>query len=412
MKVQCEKLLIIILGLVPWLISCQKSEVDVADEMFDLPISFALQEVGAISTKALSFPDGEHPMQPGEAVRPVFVDKVRVNIYYRLKDGTYKNNIEGFAFLKSQELQAYMDNETGFYTAKGTISLRKDYEYRVTAMGYNSEKQEDGLFRFGLVEGNPFSDSYIELTEAVNYKTPELFFGTPVSSVQQDTIFRYREDDKSRESLTGWLFRGVAGVEISLNNVPATVSKIELLAISLNTKSKARWYNDFKTPYELMTSQDKYGGFVLNSWERPATAGNEGGAAVETISLVGGNLLSVKSALAIRVIDAGSVFYKLLRVREVRQPKEENITRVAPPDGGDGTGIITPEEGDGDPDKPVDPGLSEYEIPFLRNHYYRITADYQRLSNLQYITTVVVNPEWDADISLSLGDAIKNNVTP
>lgn len=394
---------VILLVFLPCIISCQKSEIETDnEETFEIPVSFDLLQAGSLTTKSADIPDGERPMQPAESVRPVFVDQVRLNIYTRPK-GDYRNKIEDFAYYKSQNLTAYLDEASGYYAAQGVVSLKKNYEYRVTALAYNTTANEKGLFT--VKENELFKDASMKLSDTENYQTPELFFGTPVLE-SGDTVFWY-DEGKKNELLTGWLYRGVAGVELNIDNVPAKVKKIELLADSMHTESHIRWYSDFIGAYSLVKKSTPQGGFVLKSWEK----GESDNLDEITVSMIGANLLPVCTTLALRITeedDAGldKVYYTLLRVREVGQPRNsDSILKVAPPDDGNGTGIIPDGDGDGENPDPEPPDFSEYEICFKRNNYYRINADYNKLTMQNYIVRVTVNPNWDADVSLTLGEA-------
>ena len=82
---------------------------------------------------------------------------------------------------------------------------------------------------------------------------------------------------------------------------------------------------------------------------------------------------------------------------------EDFQTRALPPDEGNGTGIIPGEkEYPDNPEEPENPEEDPYKVCFLRNNYYRLEGDFQNLTTEKYVLKVTVNPNWDADINLSL----------
>lgn len=381
----------------------------VIPETMEVPISFDLSMTGP-ATRAFDEPDIST-----EEVRQTSVDRVNVYVYSRPDDETYPNDLAGFKRHGGVvTLHAVENNDGGVaghlpanYTASGVLSLSSGNEYRITAVAYSAEKGEGDLF---AMEGDYLEQqAHIELTDGVQYKTPELFFGTVVHNYT-DTIFHYddvKNDPAGQTSLTGWLYRGVAGIEIKLTNVPESVTKIELLADTIYTKVGASHYDDFLHAYEAK-KDTKYEHFVLGEVELEKGEGDN-----KTIKIVGPNLLTnICTSLSLRITSEDeegkeSVEACRLRLRDVDESEvgeEEQQTRSIPSDGGNGTGIIPEGEViDPTPEDPSDDNeKNPYRVCFKRNNYYRIEGDYTQLRTFKYTLRVTVNPNWDMDVSLPL----------
>ena len=373
----------------------------VIPETMEVPISFDLSMTGP-ATRA--FP-------PEEAnVRDCYVDKVNVYMYSRPEDGNYVegNKRDGFTYRSQVTLTAQETGETGDkqprYTASGVLSLSSGYDYYITAVAYSQKQGEDKLFKRG--DNNYLMQSCLELTDS-EYKTPEFFFGTVVHN-ERDTVFNYQDVKNDKQtSLTGWLYRGVAGIEITLTNVPDSVKKIELLADTIYTKVGASHYDDFLHAYEAK-KDTKYEHFVLGKVEL-----EKGEGVNKTIKIVGPNLLTnICTSLSLRITSEDeegkeSVEACRLRLRDVDESEvgeEEKQTRSIPSDGGNGTGIIPEGEViDPTPEDPSDDNeKNPYRVCFKRNNYYRIEGDYTQLRTFKYTLRVTVNPNWDMDVSLPL----------
>ena len=369
----------------------------VVAETMEVPISFDLSMTGP-ATRA--FP-------PEEAnVRDCYVDKVNVYVYSRPEDGNYVegNKRDGFTYRSQVTLTAQETGGTGDkqprYTASGVLSLSSGYDYYITAVAYSQKQGEDKLFKKG--DNNYLIQSCLELTDS-EYKTPEFFFGTVVHN-ERDTVFNYQDVKNDKQtSLTGWLYRGVAGIEITLTNVPESVTKIELLADTIYTKVGASHYDDFLHAYEAK-KDTKYEHFVLGEVELEGDN--------KTIKIVGPNLLTnICTSLSLRITSEDedgkeSVEACRLRLRDVDESEvgEEEQTRSIPSDGGNGTGIIPEGEViDPTPEDPSDDNeKNPYRVCFKRNNYYRIEGDYTQLRTFKYTLRVTVNPNWDMDVSLPL----------
>ena len=380
----------------------------VIPETMEVPISFDLSMTGP-ATRAF-----DEPEISTENVRQTSVDRVNVYVYSRPDDETYPNDLAGFKRHGGVvTLHAVKNNEgevaghlPASYTASGVLSLSSGNEYRITAVAYSAEKEEGNLF---VMKGDYLEQqAHIELTDGEQYKTPELFFGTVVHNYT-DTIFHYddvKNDPAGQTSLTGWLYRGVAGIEITLTNVPESVTKIELLADTIYTKVGASHYDDFLHAY-APERELEYKRFVLGE------AVPEGEETDKTVKIVGPNLLTnICTSLSLRITSEDeegkeSVEACRLRLRDVDESEvgeEEQQTRSIPSDGGNGTGIIpngevidpTPEDPSDDNEK------NPYRVCFKRNNYYRIEGDYTQLRTFKYTLRVTVNPNWDMDVSLPL----------
>ena len=198
----------------------------------------------------------------------------------------------------------------------------------------------------------------------------------------------------------------MAGIEITLTNVPDSVKKIELLADTIYTKVGASHYDDFLHAYEAK-KDTKYEHFVLGKVEL-----EKGEGVNKTIKIVGPNLLTnICTSLSLRITSEDeegkeSVEACRLRLRDVDESEvgEEEQTRSIPSDGGNGTGIIPEGEViDPTPEDPSDDNeKNPYRVCFKRNNYYRIEGDYTQLRTFKYTLRVTVNPNWDMDVSLPL----------
>ena len=373
----------------------------VVAETMEVPISFDLSMTGP-ATRA--FP-------PEEAnVRECHVDRVNVYVYSRSEDGNYVegNKRDGFTYRSQVTLTAQETGGTGEgqprYTASGVLSLSSGYDYYITAVAYSQKQGEDKLFKRG--DNNYLMQSCLELIDFEQYKTPEFFFGTVVHN-EQDTVFNYQDVKNDKQtSLTGWLYRGVAGIEITLTNVSDTVKKIELLADTIYTKVGASHYDDFLHAY-APEKELEYKRFVLGE------AVPEGEETDKTVKIVGPNLLTnICTSLSLRITSVDeegkeSVEACRLRLRDVDESEvgeEEQQTRSIPSDGGNGTGIIPEGEViDPTPEDPSDDNVKNpYRVCFKRNNYYRIEGDYTQLRTFKYTLRVTVNPNWDMDVSLPL----------
>ena len=345
----------------------------VIPETMEVPISFDLSMTGP-ATRA--FP-------PKEAnVRDCYVDKVNVYVYSRPEDGNY---VEG--------------NKRDRFTYRSQVTLTAQ------KTGETGDKGEHEMFQRN---GTYLANSYLELLPKVeetptDYQTPELFFGTVVydETGERDTVFSYndvKDTPAGQTSLTGWLYRGVAGIEITLTNVPDSVKKIELLADTIYTKVGASHYDDFLHAY-APERELEYKRFVLG-----ATV-PEGEETDKTIKIVGPNLLTnICTSLSLRITGANGQSFCRLRLRDT-DGHDVPETRSIPSGGGNGTGIILggeetpeyPEEGgDGESEK------NPYQVCFKRNNYYQISGNYDSLLTQKYVLRVTVNPNWDMDVSLPL----------
>lgn len=387
-------------------------------ETLELPVSFNLLSSGSLPTKAQGDVDG-HPTEAAKEVREVKVDRVALYVYERAADGVYASDEEGF-YLDSDNrtkiLTCVKQATFPYFVAKGSISIRKNRQYRINAVAYSEENGEQKLFER---KGDRFDHTRLSLVNGPEYETPELFFGSVVCGgngkehfeegyVKGDTLFTYErlDRDKGKVLLTGWLYRCVAGIELNLRNMPDSVRKVELLADSIHTTVDAHAYANFLTPYDLKRD-GSYKHYVIgvDSLKDGETDWSGRG---DSTHIVGSNLLSVCTSLSLRVTTkSGKLEYCNLRFkpglpREGIDPSVPGL-RSLPGDGGNGTGIIpgNPDNPDpGDPDNP-DPD-DAFRVCFLRNNYYRIRGDYEKLTTMSYVLQVSVNPNWEGDVNLPL----------
>ena len=390
------------------IVSCTKENDDVTkvSETKEVPVSFSFQAIGGLTTKAGETDPAYH------YAREVSVDRVKLYVYKRASDAVYANDEEGFSLdegkgrvLTAVEQNGYDDNMTGqnttqpHFVARGTLQLESGYDYRITALGYSEAKGESGLFK---LNNGFFRTAEVELTDIVNYTTPELFWGNVVT-IDNDSIFSYETATDPDMELSGWLYRVVAGVELTLSNVPGNVQSIELMADSINIKSKARYYDDFLETYDMRKNTD-HTHYLLGKWERGDNTG-------EPCNIIGPNLFDICTSLSLRIkLDDDTEQYARLRIKEASS--DDNVsgqslgTKAIPGDGGNGTGIIPGgEETPEDPENPDDPDKNSFTVCFKRNNYYKIEGDYEKLMTNELNITVIVNPNWDADVSLTLGEA-------
>lgn len=390
-----KQLLYVISFLICWsflTIGCESEEnlKKRGDDFVEVPLEFTLRSGELLGKDSFK-------VNP----RPIFVDRVKVYVYQRPLGKKYETDLDGFQKTDEVKLVAHEVSGDGVipprYEAYGKVQVKQGYEYRMTAMAYSEQLREDTLFG---VENAFFADAEVVLKDVKEYTTPELFFGNVVYQ-DKDTIFRFENGMDEMKRLSGWLYRGVAGVELQLHNVARDVKRVELLADSIYSRVKAREYTDFHTGYDMQKDGD-FVHFVLDSWNRDVDKIEKG-----TITLVGVNLFEICTSLSLRITLAGEgetdkQTVCRLRVVKKNKPGTTKLLYALPGDGGNGTGIIpggeqTPEE----PEKP-ETERNPYQICFKRNNYYRLTGDYEKLLSQDYAIQVVVNPNWDGDIYLPL----------
>lgn len=368
---------------------------------WDVPVSFVVQSSASSSaTAGSSWDNGENP--PYANVRGLYTDRIQLNVYKRTKDGAYADDADGFVFDKKVVLTcavpggAYLYPHYRYAYATGVVNMDKAYEYRVTAVGYAEQRRERALF--SITESGAFADAEVSLTDAVQYATPELFFGTPrygadMTDKEAGTVvFSY--ESGAVNALGGWLYRCVAGAELTLMKVPPEVKALALVADSVNTQCKSTCYDDFKTPEGKngVAEVDGTDGFVLDTWTRPRDWVSVYGVAAETDSIDvvmdRSNLFPVTSTLYVRITleneDGGDDEIMAVPLR-MKMRTDSN---------GD---VITPDAVN------TDAQLAEGTLVFERNHYYRIAGEYERLITKKLPLVIIVNPNWDGDIDLTPG---------
>lgn len=377
----------------------------------ELPISFNVELLGETRTKA----DGNDSQLQGidaKRVRAVYVDHIRLNVFKRKtgEEHFFLDDANQNIVLRCQEQTTFP-----YYIARGSIHIQEGHEYRLTATGYSIGMGEDALFERNK-DRKRFDHARLELTDKDEYKTPEFFFGTPLFEGKEVFSFDEMEAKQGKGNLEGWLYRGVAGIEVNLSNVKG-IQKIELLADSIHTMVNISEYDDFLAPFE-MKKDGKFQHFVLGVDSLEAGVDEFEG---DSVHIIGANLLPICTSLSLRITKKateadkpGEVIYTRMQLLESRlisptdtieyeKPASGLETRSVPGDeGGNGTGII-PDDPDfpETPDQPDD-NKRPYTVCFKRNHYYRIGGDYDKLNTMQYVFNVVVNPNWDRTVNLSL----------
>ncbi len=403
---------------------CDADDSAVAEvkETAEVPVEFSLTSSGRdLTTRATPL------MPPVANLRDIFVDKVKVYTYKRPANQAYKNEMEGFVQADIVKLPATRVGVPGKegqprYMAKGKVPIESGYQYRISAVAYSENQGEEPLF---AMNKSFFSYAEIALQDKEEYKTPELFFGNVVAkgSEKVDTVFNYDAVKDKQSMLSGWLYRGVAGIELGLAKVEDNVKKIELLADSINTRVKARLYDDFHTTYGKQRD-GHFKHFLLGTWERGVDKKIQ---PHDSIYISNMNLLEVCTSLSLRITiedENGGADKRVVCRVKVRLDDEKADTgknegtegqqnaqlRSIPGDGGNGTGIIP---GGGqiptDPENPKpETEKNPHQICFKRNHYYILRGDYSELTTMKYVLQVTVNPNWDGDVYLPLDKSEKS----
>lgn len=390
----------------------------VQPEFKELPISFQLEHLGQPKTKAVDNNDSNLHGIDHKLVRPIYVDHIRLNVFKRVIG-------EEHFFLDDQNanvvLTCVKQNQFPYRKAYGNIQIQKNHEYRLTAVGYSVEKEEEKLFKRDE-NRKRFDHARLELTDTEEYKTPEFFFGTPLFQGAETFTYDQMDEMQGKGALEGWLYRGVAGIEVNLGNIAKDVHKVELLADSIHTMVDINHYDDFLAPYEKKRD-GKFHHFVIGA---DSLKEGEEEFKENEVHITGANLLPVCTSLSLRITKKatetgkpGEVLYTRMQLFETRLISPDDTityekpvpgwkTRSIPDDAGNGTGII-PDNPDfpENPDEP-DGDKNPYTVCFQRNHYYRIVGDYDKLNTMQYVFNVVVNPNWDRTVNLSLDKSGKS----
>lgn len=385
-----------LVGLLLAVSSCQSDEEWTDDSVVKVPVSFLLQSSGTRAEDSENNGGtGEEPLIKNP--RNLYADRVQLNVYRRAAEGNYTNETDGFVIDQTLTLKCMPIAEgNSFRRATGVANLKKGYEYRTTALAYSDEKKEKPLFSFTHATENAFVNAKITLTNQEQYKTPELFFGTPRYGATPENknagtvVFTTYRD--SGIGIYGILYRCVAGVELTLTEVPSTVSKLTLLAGKLHTESTAMNYDDFLNPSgEKVSNPTQNNKFILTQWERPT---NETG--VMEVKLTDANLLPVDASPLYMLITQTDGTESIVHIH-VKHKNTGSEQTDSYPEGGSGTGIIpNPEE------TPDDPIINRGDLNFKRNHYYRITGSYKQLTTSELPLMVTINPYWDGDHELDM----------
>ena len=381
-------------------------------ESIKVPIAFNLLDVGSLTTRVS--PDDN--LSYGGNVRPNTINAVNVYVYSRDADGSYRDYADGFTlgYTYTLPVQDLGNKKWPRYVASGEIEMSSSKEYRINAVAYNTSKSGDNSFQ---LNGSFFKQAEIELinpTEQANKQDqyhPELFFGT-VLFEDTDSIFTYERTKNNKAGLSGWLYRGVAGIELFLYNIPDNVKDIKLVASEINTKVHARWYDDFVSSYEkigqeLIDENSIVLGHGIIEVDADSKYENK-----KICRIVGPNILTnICTILGVVIAtedtpDDGeeniSYSYARLRLKETGsepgisytpEDNEDLTTKTVPSDDGLGTGIIPDNDLPTDPEHPEeDDPLYPFRVCFVRNNYYKIEGNFERLNQQKYTLRVIVNP--------------------
>lgn len=394
-------------------------------ESIKVPIAFNLLDVGSLTTRVS--PDDNHSY--GGNVRPNTVNAVNVYVYSRDADGSYRDYADGFTlgYTYTLPVQDLSDKKWPRYVASGEIEMSSSKEYRINAVAYNTSKSGDNSFQ---LNGSFFKQAEIELinpTEQANKQDqyhPELFFGT-VLFEDTDSIFTYERTKNNKAGLSGWLYRGVAGIELFLYNIPDNVKDIKLVASEINTKVHARWYDDFVSSYEKIGQELIDENSIVLGHGIIEVDGDSKYENKKICRIVGPNILTnICTMLGVVIATETSpgddtenieYSYARLRLKETSsvpgvpyypEDDEDLTTRTVPDDDGLGTGIIPDNDLPTDPEHPEeDDPLYPFRVCFMRNNYYKIEGNFERLNQQKYTLRVIVNPNWDQKVSLTLEEA-------
>ena len=180
-------------------------------EFKELPISFQLEHLGQQHTKAVDNNDSNLHGIDHKLVRPIYVDHIRLNVFKREVG-------EEFFFLDENNrniiLTCIEQTQFPYFIAYGNINIQKNHEYRLTAVGYSEKQGEDTLF-VRNENRKRFDHARLELTDREEYKTPEFFFGTPLFQGAETFTYDQMDEMQGKGALEGWLYRGVAGIEVN-----------------------------------------------------------------------------------------------------------------------------------------------------------------------------------------------------
>ena len=330
------------------------------------------------------------------------------------KDNSAAFNSDGFiqdGGNTLKEVKSVVGSTSDMKEAHGTITKSKDYEYRIFALGYDTARVDDHPvnnrnineredFKIvdaqgkGINENTTLSEvklqlvkrKYSELSESLAHslykgysatkinnhitgywaRTPEIFYGTCYSANKQDETISFQDDNV----VTGTLYRGVARVFVTINNLKDVLSlstrhvcAFSLLIDSLRTEVHLNSYDNFKTPEALLLqpckdeSSFKYGSDANSKNYMTFTAVAGENTCMEDSSSITLSffVLPTITQMRTRYITNGPA-HRDKRTYEayIAVPSESN--------GNQATGVI-------------DPGAAGKKFYFRRNQKYVITGD-------------------------------------
>lgn len=286
------------------------------------------------------------------------------------------------------ECKDYPDASPYKKQAKGKITKQKGYEYKVIALGYNTEREDnyptgnnsfDERSCFQIVAGDgrgidestslsevklkliPFKYSNIsdELAGTIEdqitgawLRTPELFFANCSIAGDEDGIIQFADT----KEITGVLKRGVAQVNLNITDVHGAASsgrhvcQFSFLADVLNTEVRLENYDCFLQPSAPLGANAESG------YTGRFTALNGEGTCLEKINpeIFTVYVLPTVTSLRIRYKTSGML-------HGLDNYFDSDIAVTSKSDGNQATGIIDPEGG----------GKTFY---LRRNHRYTING--------------------------------------
>lgn len=286
------------------------------------------------------------------------------------------------------ECKDYPDASPYKKQAKGEITKQKGYEYKVIALGYNTEREDDyptgknpfderDCFQIvagdgrGIDESTSLSEvklkliplSYSDISSALAgtiedqitgawLRTPELFFANCSIAGDEDGIIQFADT----KEITGVLKRGVAQVNLNIEKLQGVTSLAErkamqfsFLADVLNTEVRLENYDCFLQP---STPQGQY---------KPEYTGKftalTGTTDCKDLSKISFSVYVLPTVTSLRV--------RYMTAYDTKVPVERffdsDIAVTSKSDGNQATGIIDPEGG----------GKTFY---LRRNHRYTING--------------------------------------
>lgn len=298
------------------------------------------------------------------------------------------------------ECKDYPDASPYKKQAKGEITKQKGYEYKVIALGYNTEREDDyptgknpfderSCFQIvagdgrGIDESTSLSEvklkliplSYSDISSDFDLadtnkdqitgawlRTPELFFANCSIAGDEDGIIQFADT----KEITGVLKRGVAQVNLNITDVHGAASaslrrhvcQFSFLADVLNTEVRLENYDCFLQPSAPL------GANAGSGYKGRFTALNGEGTCLEKIN---SEIISF-TVYVLPTVTSLRIRYKTSgRWHSLDNYFDSDIAVTSQSDGNQATGIIDPEGG----------GKTFY---LRRNHRYTINGTGEQIA--------------------------------